>query len=512
MKIDLSELRAQTFSFERPAVGGGGGEVHLSQVERLSGTYLSDETGSSLQNTRAAGLAVERATWHVGAGVITVGGKARLEEVELGLSIPKGVAKTSLRISVGGADLDRVSYEMRDVSVAGAASLQGALIERDPGGRLAIAGVRLIVRDLCVTAGALVLTAKEAVAESASVVVHQGDLRIQAARLSAREVSLQQGDVTVSIGQLEAPSGVAYRNGDVAVEDLMVTLLELTLASVGGKGGESTARPQAAQRPAGTKPRIPDLSVLDGLSGQIDLDLTVDATIPLLKSRRATHYFRIPVRQGAINFRELERDLSMLEDAVLDFAVKNGELILEKDIPFIPFDNTTLVSWPLVDATDHALAAEKRVRIRRLVDYRVPPPKKKKKADDSGGLALRELDFGNLDANLRLEGTAALDLGGFTLHLGNAEAPAIESVAIRGNLRHLANGPPHPGHVDVKARGIALAVAGLSVAKQKLDCRALHIGEAESVRIDFAALRPTKVSAKIAQARVQGLSLARPVV
>ena len=70
--------------------------------------------------------------------------------------------------------------------------------------------------------------------------------------LSAAEVSLRRGDVAVSVGRIEAPAGVAYRNGDVTVEDLMVTLLELTLATL-GKGDDARGRTEAAPKPAGAE-------------------------------------------------------------------------------------------------------------------------------------------------------------------------------------------------------------------------------------------------------------------
>ena len=86
------------------------------------------------------------------------------------------------------------------------------------------------------------------------------------------------------------------------------------------------------------------------------------------------HKLRVPVEHGVINFHELERDLSFLEDAVLDFEWKGDRLILEKDIPLVPFDNETLVSWRL-DDEGQALADAERLRlVMRSVAHLARPP------------------------------------------------------------------------------------------------------------------------------------------
>src|SRR5690606_38543108 len=113
-----------------------------------------------------------------------------------------------------------------------------------------------------------------------------------------------------------------------------------------------------------------DLGFLDRLRGRIHLDVVTDIRLPIIRTRRATHTVRLEVRDGMIEYKRLEKGLAPLEDAVLDFAIRKGRLVLEKDIPLIPFDRRTLVSWPL-EEDERRLADGGWVRLARLARPRV---------------------------------------------------------------------------------------------------------------------------------------------
>src|SRR5690606_11056084 len=91
-----------------------------------------------------------------------------------------------------------------------------------------------------------------------------------------------------------------------------------------------------------------DWNLLDSLTGHAHVDVGIDITLPLIGRRRAVHQLRVGVQQGRIDYRALESDLSALEDALLDFSVRDDALVLELGIPLLPTRGMgkPLIRWP----------------------------------------------------------------------------------------------------------------------------------------------------------------------
>src|SRR5262249_34692283 len=163
-------------------------------------------------------------------------------------------------------------------------------------------------------------------------------------------------------------------------------------------------------------------------------DVKVRMAVPIIKRRDATHRLRLAVRDGAIGFGEVEQQLALLENQILDFEVEGDELILEVDIiPIVKFDNVTLVRWALPDPYDRDLAGEKRVRLRRLLQYRLAERPARNTGDSGqGSVRLEELVLQDIGLDLSLGGPIELALGGGTVRLGAPDVAAVESFTARG--------------------------------------------------------------------------------
>jgi hypothetical protein len=171
----------------------------------------------------------------------------------------------------------------------------------------------------------------------------------------------------------------------------------------------------------------------------------------------------------------------------------------------VKFDNVTLVAWRLEDPRDRQLAAQKRVRLRRLLQFRLPSRAAKKASDrhDQGSFRLEDLGFENIDVQLALGGPVDLPVAGGTVHLG-VGGRAVESLEVRGALRWHVVGDPQPGKLDIKARGVEASLRALAFGATRLDAQVELPGVA--AHLEFIDLKPRRLVAGIGQLRVRSLS------
>ncbi len=113
------------------------------------------------------------------------------------------------------------------------------------------------------------------------------------------------------------------------------------------------------------------MALLDGLAGEINVDLALDLTVPVIGRRRATHRFRIPIVDGVVDYMGLEGDLSTLESALLDFAIRDAALVLEMGNPVPPETRPRkpILQWDLAPA-GLDLARRDRIRLAMLPRFR----------------------------------------------------------------------------------------------------------------------------------------------
>jgi len=241
------------------------------------------------------------------------------------------------------------------------------------------------------------------------------------------------------------------------------------------------------------------LALLDGIAGDVNVDLAVDLTVPVIGRRTATHEFRIPIENGALDYRELESDLSTLEDALLDFSVRDGALVLERGIPLIPTRGRgkPILRWDL-DGDDLALAEVRRIRLAMLPRFTV--------VSDSDGdpskpspVAVRELEARDLDARLQLlvaDPPAALPVR------------RIDELSVAGNLFHTPDAPPREGRLQARIAGVELGSYAVPLGRLQLGIEQVVLELAEAREIAFAGLSPRMAGVALRGLAVTGLRLA----
>lgn len=323
----------------------------------------------------------------------------------------------------------------------------------------------------------------------------EGEAGLSTDRLVARQVDVSWGALgySVQVGELDLPQASA----------------ELDLSS-GSRAPKQEEIPNAASRvdPAASSTVPPfEWSVLDGLSGALDVDVFVDMKVPVIGSRKATHRFRSQLREGAVNYLELERDLSALENALLDFAVRDDHLVLERGIPLLPTRGRgkPIIVWPLT-ADDLALTKEDRVRLAVLPHFRLAEPEKPDGPDaasgserEAPGLVLRELSFVDLQAMLRLEPrhpstTSLRDL-------------SFEELLLQGTVHHRPASDARPGELTGSLRGLRSCVANFPLGSSTLDIRAVKLGRLSELRARFLGIRPERATFQLAELKLTSFSI-----
>jgi hypothetical protein len=253
------------------------------------------------------------------------------------------------------------------------------------------------------------------------------------------------------------------------------------------------------------------LQLLDLLKGKLCVDIRMHATYPVYGRREAVHRVRLPIDEGAINFKQLEKSLAKLEDAVLDFEVEPGALIFEKDLPLVPFDNQTLVSWPL-DEAGQALAEKQQVRLRTLLlaepkKQNTDAPKEGGAADesaapgrdrDSSPVSFHDVSLDELLLTLsatRAGGTLALQGGMITV--GSDDDPGLDELVVSGSVGWRSEGEPPAGEIALSCKSLFSSFERVAItpALQANGHLSLNGLDAERSKLVFAGLEP--IAAKL---------------
>ena len=262
----------------------------------------------------------------------------------------------------------------------------------------------------------------------------------------------------------------------------------------------STSEPVSAP-PSSERAPLFDYGLLDGLSGYLNVDVAMDVSVPIIGRRRATHKLRIPIAEGAINYRELEHDLASLEDSLLDFSVREGALVLERGVPLLSTRGRgkPLLIWPLGEA-DLALAHQRRVRLAVLPSVHVVsegPAEPRERS--SPKLTLRTVSFEAIDAVLSLH-VPTPDPAGFLRSL------ALTRLRVFGAVHHEAGAPDPAGQLRAELDELDTELLGLTLGTSRVT-GALSLRALRNVEVDFEDLVPRQ-----ARGLLEGLTLRDVVV
>jgi hypothetical protein len=241
--------------------------------------------------------------------------------------------------------------------------------------------------------------------------------------------------------------------------------------------------------------------------------------VPILGRWRATHKFRVAVDGGVINFRALEQNLEFLEDLIIDFKLRKNRLVLEKNVPLIPFDTKTLVYWEL-DSDDLQRARDRRVSLRTLLRPQVPPKRIEEARADAKKhgrrTGLRRLDVENIDVRLRIDSGATLAaLGGvvrFGVPPGNGadtdaavaepDAAGAAIITVRGQLGHHAQTDGPPGELVLEGAELNAGVHDVAIGDRIVSAQSIAIEAIDPAQLVTDGLRPG-----LARVSVRGVCL-----
>lgn len=368
-----------------------------------------------------------------------------------------------------------IALTVSGFEIRGQVSLDGGHLHL--GGREGtVTATRLVINNATVMGHGVRLGGQQL--EAMNVVVSWGatDLRIQA-------TSVQIGALQL-IGDQEPLDGTIVLEGIVlahlAVNGSEVQIAQLRVGSTKADVAIPVREHGAATPATEPSPIVAKLhGILDRLGGHVKVDLGLDLTVPVIGRRRATHKFRIPIDGGTINYRQLEDNLSALEDSLLDFSVRDEGLVLEVGIPLLPTrgKGKPIVTWVL-DAADFALANEQRVRLSVLTH----PTMNGKDRDEPEGE-----DGEKSPVAVRNARAAGLDV---KLAIAPAEGELIRSVgdlALTGDVTYDADEAPE-GVLRGTAENVELG--GFDAGRAQL--AGARLEAATAIEIEFAGVTPTR--------------------
>jgi hypothetical protein len=304
--------------------------------------------------------------------------------------------------------------------------------------------------------------------------------------------------------------GMEAASLDVVSGELRLALTGVVVEAFALEGPKMTARratvergrlalalaPSAPAPPAQPVPDAPlfDWRMLDGLAGEIDVDVEVDLTVPIIGHRKATHRLRAPIANGAVDYRALESNLAALENALIDFSVRDGALCLERVNPLFPArgHGKPFVFWEL-DAADLALAMQDRVRLAvlpgaRLVDSASEgdSPAEREPAKKSA-IALQRLALHRIDVKLALAPVAGALAGQVRLR-------SIGSLVLQGSVDHAPDeAQQRPGSVLGELSALATSIVGLPLGASVLHVASAELASASPIEVTFVDVHPTNV-------------------
>jgi hypothetical protein len=494
MRVALDRIDVQNLGLDLDKTG----RVDIASASALHGAIDRTDDRLGLEGFGAEEVILR--SLHLALGSVGLTSQHGATILRLGLKLEQHASKLDV-------DVEAVSLAAKDLGIA--VETAGLLIQGKP----TLSGVRLSIRS---DGGSLVAEGVEAI----DLVVKVGALEIQVPALRAYGMRIGWGTkgFELSAEKVDAP-GLRVRGGAIAFDGGALGATKIDVGPATGGTGVRVARVtlergslratlapanDAEPPPSHAREPIVDVRVLDFLSGNVDVDALVDVSVPILGRRRATHAFRIPIEHGTIDFRELEADLATLEDAVLDFAVRDGALVLERKNPLLPVrgHGKPIVVWN-IESTDLELAERNRVRLSVLsnpkaaVSASMPPP-----APDGSksSFALRELGLHRIDATLTL---APVD----ARYVGRLRPKKVGSLAVEGQLVHTPDESSPEGRLVGGMVDVALAVHALEVSTQRLDIADAAIAKVTSFDIAFADIVPTAVSVDLEGVTLEALTL-----
>lgn len=487
MRIDLHELPSARFSISSTGEHGTRQTIEIVDSHALRGTLERSAERLALDNVSVERLSIAGLDWRVGGAHALSGLPVELADARISLTLATGANDTS-RALAGHLECGRVAAEALSLAVVGhratgglsASDIKWTAAQQTWTAQL---GEVLVSKAQTVLAG-LVLRLAEARVGGAVIDASAGgevSVRVSLDALSMANVNAQGRGIDGAVASVSLPDGarvdVHSAGIQVHIPQIQVAGLAVTIDDIGAL----FSRRAGVQSPSSALSlrQILDVTQLDRLSGRLHLDATVDARLPVIGNRVATHEFRVPITDGMFNYRQLERGLSALEDSVLDFETRDDLFFLELDIPVVG-RRKDLIRWRLPSEDDVFLAKAKSVRLRTLLD-----PEVVVEPDDKGEsqLTVRRVSLTNFALDLsaaRADGTSERADGAIT-------DLVMDGLSLAGEL-HLFT--EKPGALTLTIKSLSLHVRDLDLGAMHLENARLVLTDLTGTQLDFCGTKP----------------------
>ncbi len=464
---DLKALAVAGFAVRTPLKGGGCVHVVLGQSEGVTGRVQSTPESTRIEAKTEAHLTLSRVYAETKQATVDVATALVLGTVAVDFVIPKDQSTT------GRAQADRMTAPT--LTVAGLIGLEEVTLEN-----VVAQGV-----DIRLEVGRTMLTTRSMTVQTLELATPRGPVTLGDIEVENLVVELSDGDSPiVSVGAVRSGEVVGpLPSGSIGLRG--VSLQNIGLARSGALRIEaascdavtttwrrSSTRSQVEHAAAGPIEVPVDLSFLDGLDGHVNADIGTHIRIPIIPDWRAVHRIRVEVDRGTVDYEKLEHGIGKLPDAVLDFKLDGDRLCLDKDIPLVPFDRRTLLSWPLPSEDERSLARRGRIRLARLLHPHIEI-ERKVTGRDEGSRFLEEIRIRDIDVAVSLAADAGMALpSGGTLRLGGTgtgAVPAVERATLRGELVMRPDDRNPVGSLLLEAVGVVVGLGALPVGERHLD-------------------------------------------
>ncbi len=491
MRFSLERLDTRGFILEIP--GASEQAVIIASTENLQGRVAIDDGKTTLEGVQADAIVLSSLRLLLGRLVLSGRSGARLTGV--GVALERTPDRLGLDTNASSLAAAELHIEIDDIAVRG---------------RVHLAGVKLLVQG---ERGSL--SAERVTIEAFSL--RLGDVELGAETVHGAAVAISWGDsFGLRAGTLESPAlrvvtpAARVLASDVATSAFVLDDGKVTARRAATRSARVEARfaktepasSAAPPAPATTRAPLFDPNVLDALSGQLDVDVELDLTVPIIGRRRATHRLRVAIDQGTIDYLALERNLSALEDAILDFAVRDGGLALERVNPLFPARGRgkPIIAWPL-DEADLELATQNRVRLSVLPRATVvgsDEPSDAGAAPKKSAVALRHLGLVNIGARLALAPTGVLG--------GQIRPKRIGALVLGGDVYYDPGEATPPGLLRGEADALAVSLHRLSLGASTLDA-SIEVANVSGLEVAFADVTPTAMKLDLADLVVADLAI-----
>jgi hypothetical protein len=519
MRLNADRLGTEGFRIELPSAHSEAPNViELGPSRGVSGDYIHTAERIDIRGVRGVEFGVRAFDWHFASGSVHLDGGATLKEVLVDLGIDRTADGSGLSGSIAGGsgELGRAVFHFGAFEVAASVRLEGFEYVAAPDGELLLkaASIELRETNLLWDGGSATIGALDLRHVQLRLKGDQRTLEIQGATLGAVRATL--GATTAEIHGGAIPRGLRWSDDVVELGELLADRIVIEVADVSGIAPEpelpKVPPPEAeAETRSGTAPI--DLEFLDGLHGQIDIDLRVVTDIAVVGRRDKTHHFRVPVRQGEVNYRSLERDLGTLEDAFIDIEVRHGKLSIENDIPLLPFYYRSLILFRIPPGEVERAENDRMIKLRHFAEWELPPSDESKKSSkkrkkSSGPVDIVALDFENVELSLGLDREAHIELGNGSLHLGGPEESPLGAFTLRGAMRWRPKEEPQPGELEATVDGVTFGLKDLKLGDRWLTVQRAHLDAIESAKQEMSGLRPGRLRVEARGLDLEGLTLA----